>query len=136
MQSKDISDYFKKKSCRVEQPEMVIDQLTATKTKTDTVLPSIEIPIDTSWHFVHALSFSANKFQSASSMQRDLSKTLYNDRGESISIATRFSLKKSFPNPPIFFDGKDPTIEQWLSKMRKKLKLNQEYYLDNDTQIC
>ena len=27
-------------------------------------------------------------------------------------------------------------IEQWLSKIQNKLKLNQEYYPDNDTQIC
>ena len=67
-QSEDASDYLKKESRRVERLETVIDQLTAAKTKTDTVLPSVEIPIDTSRHFVHALSPSANKSQSASSM--------------------------------------------------------------------
>ena len=45
-------------------------------------------------------------------------------------------MKKLFPDPPIFTNGKDPTIEQWLSKMQSKLKLNQKHYLDNDTQIC
>ena len=135
-QSKDASNYLKKESCRVERLETVIDQLIVAKTKTDTVLPSVEIPIDTSRHFVHALSPSANKSQSASSMQQDLSKTPYNDWGESVSTATRFSSKKSFPDSLIFTNGKDPTIEQWLSKMRSKLKLNQEHYPDNDTQIC
>ena len=132
-QSEDASDYLKKESYRIEQLETVIDQLTVAKTKTDTVLPSVKIPIDTSRHFVHALSPSASKFQSASSMQRDLSKTLYNDRGESVSTATRFSSKKSFLDPPIFTNGKDPTIKQWLSKMQNKLKLNREHYPDNDT---
>ena len=60
-QSEDASDYLKKESYRIEQLETVIDQLTVAKTKTDTVLPSIEIPIDTSWHFVYALSPSTSK---------------------------------------------------------------------------
>ena len=135
-QFKDASNYLKKESCRVERLETVIDRLTAAKTKTDTVLPSIEIPIDTSRHFVHALSSSANKFQSASSIQQDLSKTLYNDQRELVSTATGHSSKKLFRDLSIFTNGKDLTMEQWLSKMQSKLKLNQEHYSDNVTQIC
>ena len=68
VQFKDASDYLKKKSYRVKQLETVIDQLTAAKTKTDTILPSVEIPIDTSRHFVHALFSSTNKSPSALSI--------------------------------------------------------------------
>ena len=50
-------------------------------------------------------------------MEQDLLKTLYNDQRKSVSTTTRFSLKKSFLNLPIFTNGKDLTIEQWLSKM-------------------
>ena len=59
----DASNYFKKKSYRVEQLETVIDRLIAVKTKTDIVFSSVEIPIDTSRHFVHILSSSTNKSQ-------------------------------------------------------------------------
>lgn len=136
MQSKDVSNYFKKESCRVEQLKTVIDQLIVAKTKTNTVLPSVKNPINTSWYFVYALSSSANKSQLPSSIQRDLLKTLYNNWGKSVYTATKFSLKKSFLNLLIFTDEKNPTIEQWLSKMQSKFKFNQKHYLDNDTQIC
>ena len=69
-------------------------------------------------------------------MQQDLLKTFYNYQGESVSIATRFSSKKVSPNPSIFTNEKNPIIDKWLSKMQNKLKLNQEYYSNNDTQIC
>lgn len=47
-QFEDVSDYFKKKSYRVERPKMVIDHLIAAKTKTDIVLTLVENLIDTS----------------------------------------------------------------------------------------
>lgn len=57
-------------------------------------------------------------------MQQDLLKTLYNDQGELVSTAIRFNSKKLFLDLPIFINGKDLIIEQWLSKMQNKLKLN------------
>ena len=47
-QFKNVFNYFKKKSCRIKQLEIVIDQLIVAKTKTDIVFPSVKILIDTS----------------------------------------------------------------------------------------
>ena len=47
-QFEDVSNYLKKKSCKIEQLETVINQLTIAKTKIDTVFSSVEISIDTS----------------------------------------------------------------------------------------
>ena len=44
-------------------------------------------------------------------MQQNLLKTLYNNQRKSVSIATRFNSKKSFPNLAIFTNRKDSTIE-------------------------
>ena len=57
----DASDYLKKECRKIERLETVIDQLTAAKTKSDAILLSIEVLIDTSRHFVYALSLAANK---------------------------------------------------------------------------
>lgn len=82
------------------------------KIKSDIIFLSIELLIDTSWHFIHALSLTANKFQPISSMHQELSKTPYNDHKKLVSIIIIFSLKKLFPNPLIFINRKNPTIEQ------------------------
>ena len=66
-------------------------------------------------------------------MQQNLSKILYNDQGESISITTKFNLKKLFFDLPIFTNKKNPIIEQQLLKMQNKLKPNQEHYPNNNT---
>ena len=65
-QFEDVFDYFKKESRRVEQLKTVIEQLTATKSKSDTIFPSVEVLINTSWHFVHTLSLATNKSQPTS----------------------------------------------------------------------
>ena len=80
----------------IEQLEIIIDRLLATKTKIDIVLSSVEIPINISQYFVYILSFLANKSQLACNMYQDLSKTSYNDQKESVSIAIRFSSKNYF----------------------------------------
>jgi hypothetical protein len=36
---------------------------------------------------------------------------------------------KKLPDPPIFTDGKDPLIDDWLSAMRNKLEGNADWYL-------
>lgn len=33
------------------------------------------------------------------------------------------------PDPPVFTDGKEPTITDWLSKMRNKLLANEDHYV-------
>ena len=38
-------------------------------------------------------------------------------------------LIKALPDSPIFIDGKDPSIDQWLSKMQSKFKINWNHYL-------
>ena len=35
---------------------------------------------------------------------------------------------KALPNPPIFTNKKDLSIDQWLSKMRGKFKINWDHY--------
>ena len=37
-------------------------------------------------------------------------------------------LTKALLDPPIFTDGKDPSIDQWLSKMRGKFEINWDHY--------
>ena len=37
-------------------------------------------------------------------------------------------LIKALPDPPLFTDGKDPSIDQWLSKMRGKFEINWDHY--------
>ena len=68
MQFKDISNYLKKKSYKIKQLGIVIDQLLAAKTKIDIIPLSIWILINTSWYFIYALSLLANKFQLASNI--------------------------------------------------------------------
>ncbi len=108
----------------------------AAKTKSDTVISSVKVIKDKFWHFVLTLSSAVNISQSTSSVRRELSKTPYDDWEESVSTALRFNSKKSFHNPPIFTNRKDPIIEQLWLKMQSKLKLNRERYPDNNTPIC
>ena len=35
---------------------------------------------------------------------------------------------KALSDPPLFTDGKDPSIDQWLSKMRGKFEINWDHY--------
>lgn len=37
-------------------------------------------------------------------------------------------LTKALPDPPIFINGKDPSIDQCLSKMRDKFEINWHHY--------
>ena len=42
--------------------------------------------------------------------------------------STLGKLIKALLDPPLFTDGKDPSIEQWLSKMRGKFEINWDHY--------
>ena len=37
-------------------------------------------------------------------------------------------LIKALPDPPLFTDEKDPSIDQWLLKMKGKFEINWDYY--------
>lgn len=115
---------------------MIIDQLMAIKTKSDTILQSIKVSIDISQYFVYTLSLIANKSPLTLSIQQKLSKTPYNNSGKFVSTIIIFSFKKSFSDLSIFINEKDLTIKHQLLKMQIKLKLNQEHYFDIDIYIC
>ena len=42
--------------------------------------------------------------------------------------STLGKLTKALPDPPLFTDGKDPSIDQWLLKMRGKFEINWDHY--------
>lgn len=46
------------------------------------------------------------------------------------SVETDQSIKtimtKKFPDPPVFIDGKEPIIDEWLSAMRNKMEANED----------
>jgi len=46
--------------------------------------------------------------------------------------------KKStkIPDPPILTDGKNPTFEGWLLKVKNKLKVNADHFADEDAKIA
>ena len=67
--------------------------------------------------FVHGLSPSLND-------QRSVTRT---PQPSEIGSTVR-KLTKALPDPPLFTDGKDPSINQWLSKMRGKFEINWDHY--------
>ena len=67
--------------------------------------------------FVHGLSPSLND-------QRSVTRT---PQPSQIS-STVGKLTKARSDPPLFTDGKDPSIDQWLSKMRGKFEINWDHY--------
>lgn len=40
------------------------------------------------------------------------------------------------PDPPIFTDGKDPSIDDWLGQMRRKLRIDEDRYPSDEDQIA
>ena len=42
---------------------------------------------------------------------------------------------KALSDPPLFTDGKDPSIDQWLSKMRGKFEINWDHYLSERSKL-
>ena len=39
-------------------------------------------------------------------------------------------------DPPILTDGQNPTFTSWLSKIRNKLKVNSDYFVDEEAKIA
>ena len=73
--------------------------------------------------FTHALSSQANT--PIPSRQFTIQTTYTSN--ENSSIGNR-KLTKVLSDPPIFINGKDPSIDQWLSKMQGKFKINWDHY--------
>lgn len=93
----------------------MIDALqSSTSVKTDKALASIEKPIDQRGStFTHALSPLVNK-QIPNKSRRP---TRHTHTGSDDSSLGSGKLTKALPDRPIFTDGKDLSIDQWLSKM-------------------
>ena len=82
------------------------------------------VPVKQSTHqrhpvFTHILSFQASIpiFSRQSTIQ---STNTSNKNG----FTGNGKLTRVLPDPPIFTDGKNPSIDQWLSKMRGKFEIN------------
>ena len=100
--------------------EKIIDTLqNSLPAKQDRPQQSIErpTPAQQTPAFVHGLSLSLND-------QRSVTCT---PQPSQIS-STVGKLTKALPDPPLFIDGKDPSIDQWLSKMRGKFEINWDHY--------
>ena len=106
---------------KLKQYEKMIDTLQNTASITlDTPLASIK----QSTHqrhpvFTHVLSSQANT--PIPSRQSTIRTT---HTGSENGSTGNGKLTKALPDPPIFTDGKDPFIDQWLSKMRGKFEIN------------
>ncbi len=100
--------------------EKIIDTLqNSLPAKKDQPQQSIErsTPAHQTPAFFHGLSPSLND-------QRSVTRT---PQPSEIS-STVGKLTKALPDPPLFTDGKDPSIDQWLSKMRGKFEINWDHY--------
>ncbi len=101
--------------------ERIIDTLqNSLPTKQDQPQQSIErpTPAQQTPAFVHGLSPSLN----------DERLVTHTPQPSQIG-STVGTLTKALSDPPPFTDGKDPSIDQWLSKMRGKFEINWDYYL-------
>ena len=89
--------------------------------KLDKLLPSIKSPIDPrSSTFTHALSLLVNNQSQSKNKQPIRNMYTRSDDGSFISR----KLTKGLPDPSIFTDGKNLSINQWLSKMQGKFEIN------------
>ena len=43
------------------------------------------------------------------------------------TISQKEKRPMKLPDPPVFFDGKEPNIDHWLAKMRSKLLANEDH---------
>ena len=100
--------------------EKIIDTLqNSLPAKQDRPQQSIErpTPAQQTPAFVHGLSPSLNN-------QRSVTRTPQPSQiGSTVG-----KLTKALPDPPLFTNGKDPSIDQWLSKMRGKFEINWDHY--------
>ena len=117
---------LQQQTVKVKRYKKMIDALQSSVfAKTDKLLPSIESPIDQRGStFTHALSPLVNN-QSRSESKRLTRNTHTGSDDGSFGSG---KLTKALPDPPIFTDGKNPSIDQWLSKMQGKFEINWDHY--------
>ena len=117
---------LQQQTVKVKRYEKMIDALqSSASAKPDKPLPSVERPIDKRGStFTHALSPLVNR-QTPSESQRPTRNTHIGSDDGSFGSG---KLTKALPDPPIFTDGKDLSIDQWLSKMRGKFEINWDHY--------
>ena len=117
---------LQQQTVKVKRYEKMIDVLqNSVPLKPDIPLPSIERSIDQRGPaFTHALSPLVNR-RPPSESQRPTRNT--HTGSDDSSLGSR-KLTKALPDPSIFTDGKDPSIDQWLSKMRGKFEINWDHY--------
>ena len=100
--------------------EKIIDTLqNSFPAKKDQLQQSIErpTPVQKTPAFVHGLSPSLN----------DQHLVTHTPQPSEIG-STLGKLTKALPDPPLFTDRKDPSINQWLSKMQGKFEINWDHY--------
>ncbi len=117
----------------VKHYEKMIDALQSlVPLKPDIPLPSIKRPIDQRGSvFIHALSPLVNRRPSSISQWP----TCNTNTGSDVGSLGSGKLTKVLPDPPIFTDGKDPSIDQWLSKMQRKFEINWDHYPTNRSKL-
>ena len=124
---------LQQQTVKVKRYEKMIDALQSSAfAKPDKPLPSIESPIDQRGStFTHALSPLVNN-QSRSENKRPTRNTHTGSDNGSLGSG---NFTKALPDPPIFTDGKDPSMDQWLSKMRGKFEINWDHYLTDRSKL-
>ena len=124
---------LQQQTVKVKRYEKMIDALQSSAfAKPNKLLPSIKSPIDQCGStFTHALSLLVNN-QSQSKSKRLTRNT--HTRSDDGSFGSG-KLTKALLDPPIFTDGKDPSIDQWLSKMQGKFEINWDYYPTDQSKL-
>lgn len=74
--------------------------------------------------FIHALSFLLNK----QTPSKTLCFTCNIHTGIDDGSLRSEKVTKALLNPPIFINGNNLSINQWLSKMQEKIEINYKYY--------
>ena len=124
---------LQQQTVKVKRYEKMIDALQSSVfAKPDKPLPSIESFIDQRGStFTHALSPLVNN-QSRSENKRPTRNTHTGSDNGSLGSG---NFTKALPDPPIFTDGKDPSMDQWLSKMQGKFEINWDHYLTDQSKL-
>lgn len=111
---KQVVTFFQEQVKKLKRYKKIIDILQSpTFAKLDISIPSIEKPTQIRLLlFTHALSPHANIFTSSRQPTIQITYTLSKN-----SSSRSEKLTKALPDPPIFIDGKDLSIDKCLSKI-------------------
>ena len=70
-------------------------------------------------------------------MSIELFSTLQANQNREQSLALIANKKSTkIPDPPTLIDSQSPTFESWLSKIKNKLRVNADYFVDEDARIA